>query len=190
MALSFALFGTEIGVCGIAWGARGILGVQLPEKNAHMTRARLRQRFPDAREAPPNALARRAVEGIVLALRGARIDLSALPLDMRFVPPFHRRVYEAARQIEPGTVTTYGALAGRIGAQGAARAVGQALARNPFALIVPCHRVVAANGKMGGFSANGGTATKLHLLAIEGVPTNVRPESPMPAQAPAWHGAV
>jgi methylated-DNA-[protein]-cysteine S-methyltransferase len=169
MTLCFALFDTEIGACGVAWGACGIRGVQLPEANAQMTRARLRQRFLEAREAPPNAAAKRALEGIISLLRGERIDLSALPLDMRFVPPFHRRVYEAARKIAPGTTTTYGELAGQIGAQAAARAVGQALARNPFALIVPCHRVIAANGQMGGFSANGGKATKRRLLAIEGV---------------------
>jgi methylated-DNA-[protein]-cysteine S-methyltransferase len=169
MALYFAVFDTEIGACGIAWGACGIMGVQLPEANVQLTRARLRRRFPEAHEAPPNAVAKSAVEGIILLLRGERINLSALPLDMRFVPPFHRRVYDAARQLEPGTATTYGALAVQIGSPGAARAVGQALARNPFALIVPCHRVVAANGRTGGFSANGGVATKLRLLAIEGL---------------------
>lgn len=188
MGLCFALFDTEIGQCGIAWSEAGIAGVQLPEANARMTRARLRQRFPEAGEAPPNALARRAIEGIALALRGGRAGLADLPLDMSLVPPFHRRVYEAARQIEPGTVTTYGALAALAGAPGAARAVGQALARNPFAFIVPCHRVVAANGKMGGFSANGGTATKRRLLAIEG--RSEQPISRESALARAWHGAI
>ena len=186
----FALFGTEIGQCGIAWGARGIMGVQLPEANAQRTRARLRERFPDACEAAPNTLGQRAIDGIALALRGTHIDLSELPLDMNAVPPFHRRVYEAARKVEPGTTTTYGTLAARIGAPGAARAVGQALARNPFAMIVPCHRVIAANGQMGGFSANGGKATKRRLLTIEGMQREGPPDSPKPALAEARQAAV
>jgi methylated-DNA-[protein]-cysteine S-methyltransferase len=168
MQVYFALFDTAIGRCGLAWGARGIMGLQLPEANARKTRARLLQRFPEAREAEPAAEAKRAVDGIVALLRGGESDLSAVPLDMNSVPPFHRHVYDAARKIPQGTTMTYGALAEQIGAQGAARAVGQALARNPFALIVPCHRVVASNGRMGGFSADGGITTKLRLLAIEG----------------------
>ena len=86
---------------------------------------------------------------------------------MEGVPPFHRRVYEAAREIPPGDTLSYGAIANRIGSPGSARAVGQALGRNPFAIVVPCHRVVAANGKLGGFSANGGVTTKANLLALE-----------------------
>jgi methylated-DNA-[protein]-cysteine S-methyltransferase len=101
-------------------------------------------------------------------LRGEPGDLSSIPLDMDLVPAFHRRVYEAARSIPRGATMTYGALAAQAGAAGSARAVGQALARNPFAIIVPCHRVVAVSGRIGGFSANGGTTTKLRLLAIEG----------------------
>jgi methylated-DNA-[protein]-cysteine S-methyltransferase len=108
MTLNFALFDTKIGVCGIAWGARGIAGVRLPEASAQMTRARLRQRFPEAQEAPSNAAAKRAIEGIILLLRGERINLSDLPLDMSAVPPFHRRVYDAARKVEQGKTTTYG----------------------------------------------------------------------------------
>ncbi len=169
MSVCFTLFKTAIGPCGLAWGARGILGVQLPEVDADKTRGRLLQRFPEAREAKPVAEVKRALDRIVLLLRGEPSDLSAIPLDMNSVPPFHRRVYDAARKLAHGTTTTYGGLAETIGAQGAARAVGQALARNPFALIVPCHRVVASNGRMGGFSADGGVATKLRLLAIEGV---------------------
>jgi methylated-DNA-[protein]-cysteine S-methyltransferase len=168
MQAYFALFDTAIGRCGLAWGERGIVGVQLPEANARKTRGRLLQRFPQAREAEPAAEVKRAVDGIVAMLGGGPSDLSKVPLDMSLVPPFHRHVYDAARNLPRGTTTTYGALAEQIGAQGAARAVGQALARNPFALIVPCHRVVASNGRMGGFSADGGITTKLRLLAIEG----------------------
>ncbi|MGH6852502.1 MAG: methylated-DNA--[protein]-cysteine S-methyltransferase, partial [Methylocella sp.] len=110
----------------------------------------------------------RVRDSIVAYLRGEPGDLSSVLLDMDLVPPFHRRVYAAARGIPRGATMTYGALAARAGDAGSARAVGQALARNPFALIVPCHRVVAAGGGIGGFSANGGIAAKLRLLAIEG----------------------
>jgi O-6-methylguanine DNA methyltransferase len=168
MIVSFTFFDTAIGRCAIAWGARGVLCMQLPEASEAETRDRVLQRFLGAREAAPPpevAAARDAIAGL---LGGRQSDLSSILLDMDRVPPFHRRVYEAARAIPFGAATTYGALAKRAGAAGAARAVGQALARNPFAIIVPCHRVVAAGGKTGGFSANGGASTKLRLLAIEG----------------------
>jgi len=163
-----ALFETAIGACGIAWGEGGIVGVQLPEGGEARTRARLRRRFPDAAEIPPPADVRRAVDGIVRLLRGEPVDLSIVALDLERVAPFHRRVYEAARAIAPGATLSYGEIAARIGAPGAARAVGQALGRNPFPVIVPCHRVLAAGGKAGGFSADGGVSTKLRMLAIEG----------------------
>ena len=168
MTVFFTLFDTAIGRCAIAWGARGIACVQLPEANEPTTRARVLQQFPSAREAAPPPEAERARDRIIAYLRGEPGDLASVPLDMDLVPPFHRRVYEAARNIPQGATTTYGALAARIGAAGSARAVGQALARNPFAIIVPCHRVVAAGGRIGGFSANGGILTKFRLLAIEG----------------------
>jgi methylated-DNA-[protein]-cysteine S-methyltransferase len=168
MTVFFTLFDTAIGRSAIAWGARGVVCLQLPEASEAETRDRVLRRFLDAREAAPPpevAAARDAIAGL---LRGRQSDLSSVPLDMDGLPPFHRRVYEAARAIPFGAAMTYGALAKRAGAAGAARAVGRALARNPFAIIVPCHRVLAAGGKTGGFSANGGTATKLRLLAIEG----------------------
>jgi methylated-DNA-[protein]-cysteine S-methyltransferase len=141
--------------------------VQLPESRESETRARLLRRFPDARETAPPREVRRAVGGIAALLRGEASDLSAVALDMDRVPPFQRRVYEVARTIPPGATLSYGEVAARLGAPGAARAVGQALGRNPFAIVVPCHRVLAADGRVGGFSANGGIATKLQLLAIE-----------------------
>src|SRR5215467_3165573 len=141
----FALFDTDIGRCGIAWGARGITGVQPPE----------------AREAPPPADVRRVIDGIVALLRGEARDLSAAALDMDGVPEFDRRVYEVARDIAPGATLSYGEIAAQLGERGLARDVGQALGRNPFPIIVPCHRVLAAGGKAGGFSANGGVTTKL-----------------------------
>jgi methylated-DNA-[protein]-cysteine S-methyltransferase len=164
----FALFDTAIGRCGLAWSERGISGVQLPESNAAVTRARLRRRFPAAVEAPPAALARRAIAGITALLDGTPVDLGDLPLELELVPPFQRRVYAVARSIPVGETLTYGGIAARIGEPGAARAVGQALGANPWPIIVPCHRVLAAGGKPGGFSAPGGVATKLRLLATEG----------------------
>ncbi|XXX78623.1 methylated-DNA--[protein]-cysteine S-methyltransferase [Sorangium sp. So ce134] len=166
-AHGFLLFDTAIGRCGIAWAERGVALLQLPEGREQGTRARLLQRLPGAREAPPPPDVQRAIDGIVALLRGEASDLSGVPLDMERVPPFHRRVYEVARTIPPGATLTYGDIAARLGSIGAARAVGQALGRNPFAILVPCHRVLAAGGKVGGFSANGGVTTKLQLLSIE-----------------------
>jgi methylated-DNA-[protein]-cysteine S-methyltransferase len=164
----FALFDTVVGRCGIAWGGRGITAVQLPERREGETRARLLRRVPGASEATPPPGVQRAIEAIADLLRGEANDLSGVALDMEGVPAFHRRVYEIARTIPPGATLSYGDVAARLGAPGLARAVGQALGRNPFAIVVPCHRVLAAGGKSGGFSASGGVATKLRLLAIEG----------------------
>jgi methylated-DNA-[protein]-cysteine S-methyltransferase len=170
--LGFTLFDTGIGRCGIAWGGRGVVGVQLPEAREAATRARLLARFPEVREASPPPAVQRALDRIAALLRGEESDLSSIALDMDRVPPFHRRVYTAARKIPPGSTLSYGEIATRIGAPGAARAVGQALGRNPFAIVVPCHRVLAAGGKVGGFSADGGITTKLRLLSIEGAAAN------------------
>jgi len=171
----FALFDTDIGRCGIVWGAHGVTGVQLPEASEARTRARLVRRYPQAREAPPPADVRRVIDGIVALLRGEASNLSAAALDMDGVPEFDRRVYEVARDIAPGATLSYGEIAARLGERGLARDVGQALGRNPFPLIVPCHRVLAAGGKAGGFSANGGVTTKLRLLTIERARTSDAP---------------
>jgi methylated-DNA-[protein]-cysteine S-methyltransferase len=170
--LGFTLFDTGIGRCGIAWGRRGVVGVQLPEAREAATRARLLARFPEACEASPPPAVQGALDRITALLRGEQSDLASIALDMDRVPPFHRRVYTAVRKIPAGSTLSYGEIATRIGAPGAARAVGQALGRNPFAIVVPCHRVLAAGGKVGGFSADGGIATKLRLLSIEGAVAN------------------
>jgi methylated-DNA-[protein]-cysteine S-methyltransferase len=167
-AHGFSLFDTAIGRCGIAWSECGVAAVQLPEGSDREIRARVLRRFPGAREAPPPPGVQDAMEKIAALLRGEPSALQAVALDMEGVPPFHRRVYEIARTIPPGATLSYGDVAARLDAPGAARAVGQALGRNPFALVVPCHRVLAARGKAGGFSARGGVATKLRLLALEG----------------------
>ena len=166
---AFTVFDTAIGPCGVAWTDRGVAGVQLPEGDSAATRRRLRGRFPGATEAPAPPEVQGACDGIAALLRGERPDLGTIRLDLRGVEELAQRVYAAARAVAPGTTTTYGAVASRLGDPLLAREVGRALARNPFALIVPCHRVLAAGGALGGFSAAGGTATKRRLLAIEGV---------------------
>ena len=165
----YTVFDTELGACAIAWGARGVLAVSLPQSDDRALRTRIRRALPEAADAPPPAEVRRAIGEIVALLAGEPSDLSAIELDMERVPEFDRRVYEIARTVPPGDTITYGEIAARIGDRGAAQAVGQALGRNPFPIVVPCHRVLAAGGKMGGFSARGGVATKRRMLAIEGV---------------------
>ena len=164
----FAFFDTPIGRCAVGWGERGIVAIQLPEARPAETRARLLKRLPGARETSPTPEVEKALEGIQSLLRGEGRDLTNVVLDMNDISPFHRRVYEMARTIPPGDTLSYGEIASRLGVPGSARAVGQALGRNPFPIVVPCHRVLAAGGKLGGFSANGGVSTKLRMLAIEG----------------------
>jgi methylated-DNA-[protein]-cysteine S-methyltransferase len=166
--MSFALFQTAIGVCAIAWSDRGVRQVQLPEASEARTRARIGQRHPGAIESVPLPPIAAAISGIVALLGGTPVDLGAVVLDWEGVPDFHRRVYEVARMIPPGRTRTYGELASALGDAGAARAVGQALGENPWPIVVPCHRVLAAAGQPGGFSAHGGVATKRQLLVIEG----------------------
>ncbi|MCL2429639.1 MAG: methylated-DNA--[protein]-cysteine S-methyltransferase [Alphaproteobacteria bacterium] len=162
-----AVFDTAIGPCALAWGPRGILGVQLPDRHAAATRDRLQRRFRGLPEASPPPEVERAIDAIVALMRGESRDLSDVALDMRDVPAFRQRLYRALRDIPPGSTVTYGDLAARIGGGCTARDVGEAMAGNPFPIIVPCHRVLAANGKMGGFSAPGGVRTKARILNIE-----------------------
>jgi methylated-DNA-[protein]-cysteine S-methyltransferase len=168
--ITFTLFDTPIGRCGVAWDdADRIVGVQLPEAAVADTRARLRDRFDAAGAGSPPVPVQRAIDEMGASLRGEPDALDTIALAMDGVPPFRRRVYEVTRTVPAGETMSYGELAAEVGAPGAARAVGQALGRNPFAIIVPCHRVIAANGKPGGFTAAGGVSIKLRMLAIEGV---------------------
>lgn len=164
-----ALFDTAIGTCGIAWGPGGIVAVQLPEADADATRARmLRGHSHCARPAEPPATVRSAIAGIQALLTGQPRDLCEVLLDMSGISPFHQQVYAIARAIPPGSTRTYGEVAEQIGHKGLSRSVGQALGLNPFAPVVPCHRVLAAGDRPGGFSAGGGALTKLRMLQIEG----------------------
>ena len=166
---AYALFATPLGQCGIAWNARGICAVQLPEASAAASRARLQRRFPDASARTPPPDIRRAITAIVKLLNGRASNLAQLSLDYSGVSEFTRSVCEASRAIPAGATRTYGELAAQLGKPGAARAVGASLARNPFPIIVPCHRVLAAGGRPGGFSAHGGLNTKMRMLRIEAV---------------------
>ena len=167
MAQGCTIFDTAIGRCGIAWSERGIRALQLPEANDEATRARLLRRFPDLAEGAPPADVQTAIDNIQSLLRGEAIDLSSVALDLDGVPAFNRQVYEIARTIPAGETTTYGEIATRLGDLQLSRVVGQALGQNPIAIIVPCHRVLGADRKPGGFSAGGGVRTKLKILSIE-----------------------
>ena len=165
----FALFESKIGRCGIAWASDGVVAVALPEARDAATRARLLERCPEATEQPPPRSIARVIKNVERLLRGGSVSFDDLALQMEGLPPFHRRVYEAVRAIPAGTTLSYGEVAARLGSPGSARAVGQALRRNPFPIVVPCHRVLAAGGKLGGFTADGGLDTKVRMLALEGV---------------------
>ena len=166
---SFALFETPIGTCGLTWNEAGIVGLQLPERTADATRSRAMRRWPGAQEVTPPPHIQGAIDRVLNLLADGKTDLTDIPLDLSASPEFNRKVYEVARAIPPGQTMTYGEIAKRIGAQPQeAREVGAALGKNPIAIIVPCHRVLAANGKMGGFSATGGVDTKRRILEIEG----------------------
>jgi len=165
------VFDTAIGPCGVAWTARGLVGVQLPEADRAATERRLAAKTQsEGAAAPPPAIAA-LIADIERYLSGAPVEFSAIAVDLSGLDPLRRRLYEAMRALAWGTTTTYGALAREIGlaAPDAAQQVGQAMGRNPVPIVIPCHRVLAAGNKLGGFSARGGAATKAKLLALENV---------------------
>jgi len=164
--LNWAAFDTAFGACAIAWSTRGVAAVQLPEIDVARTVAGLLRGRPGV-ECVPSGFAEEAIQGLAALLRDGRAELDDVPLDWLRVSTFQRDVYRVTRGVPAGATTTYGAIAARLGDAGLARAVGRALGQNPYTLIVPCHRVLAAGGAHGGFSAHGGVTTKLRLLAIE-----------------------
>ncbi len=163
-----ALFQTAIGVCAISWRADAVVGFRLPEADPGAARERLRR--ADITEAEPTEVIRAAIDGVRAHLAGEPDDLRWIRLDLAGLPDFHRTVYEITRAIDPGHTLSYGQVAERAGLPGAAQAVGQALGRNPIPLIIPCHRVLAADHALHGFSAPGGIGTKARLLEIERTP--------------------
>jgi len=163
-------FETALGNCAVVWGELGIKGSQLPEASAAATRERMLRRFPAAVDATPSPAIQLAVLGVQRLLAGeasSSLELLAVRLDESDVPAFNQQVHALTRRIPVGQTLTYGEIAARLGSPGAARAVGRAEGANPFAPIVPCHRVMGAGGVGTGFSAHGGVATKLAMLAIE-----------------------
>jgi methylated-DNA-[protein]-cysteine S-methyltransferase len=166
----YLIFDTAAGVCGIAWNGAGITRFQLPARSAEATERNLLRRLPGAEPGPPPPQVLDAVAAVRKYFLGAKIDFSGLELDLEGQDEFFRQIYAAARRVAWGQTTTYGTLAKELGVgPEAARDVGQAMAKNPIPLIIPCHRVLAAGGKVGGFSAPGGTAAKIRMLEIEGV---------------------
>ena len=165
----YCLFDTALGTVGVAWSERGLTRLQLPESTRAATERRLRGRSADASAGEPPPRVGQAMRAVERYLAGKRVDFSKVDLDLAGVGDFHRQIYEAARGVGWGETVTYGELARRVGSPGAARAVGQAMGRNPIPLIIPCHRVLASGRKIGGFSAFGGAVTKTRLLALEGV---------------------
>jgi len=162
-AIGFSVFDTAIGRCGIAWSGAGIAGTRLPETSY----ADLKRRFPEGLDLPPPPFVHEAITRIRALLAGGRDDLASIVLDMADLPELYCRIYALTRAIPPGETRTYGDIARALGDVALARAVGQAMGRNPFPIIVPCHRVLASGGRTGGFSAPGGVDTKFRILAIE-----------------------
>lgn len=178
-ASQYLIFETASGFCGIAWNAAGITRFQLPARTAEATERNLLRRLPDAK---PGAATPDVIEVVAAVKRyfeGGHVDFADIRLDLDGQDEFFKRIYAAARHVGWGNTTTYGALAKELGGgPEAARDVGQAMAKNPVPLIIPCHRVLAAGGRVGGFSAPGGSAAKVRMLELEGV--HVGP--PQPAQ--------
>jgi methylated-DNA-[protein]-cysteine S-methyltransferase len=177
-AQRYLVFETASGFCGLAWSASGVTRFQLPTKRAEATMRLLLRRAPGAEPgAPPREIAE-AVAAVERYFSGEETDFSDVALDLSDQDAFFRQIYAAARQVGWGRTTTYGALAKALGAgPEGARDVGQAMAKNPIALIIPCHRVLAAGGKIGGFSAPGGSTAKMRMLALEGVQFGPLPPS-------------
>jgi methylated-DNA-[protein]-cysteine S-methyltransferase len=165
---AYTIFDTGIGRCGIAWGDAGIVGVQLPEAREIETRKRLFHLYPDAREMRPPLNVELAIEGVCALLRGEGGNFSDVTLDMGGIHAFNQRVYQITRAIPRGETRTYGEVAARLGASGAVHSVAQAIARNPFVIIVPCHRVLEAGSYADKISPHGGVISKRRLLSIEG----------------------
>jgi len=171
----YTIFDTAIGRCGIAWGDLGVVGVRWPEVREIDARIRLFHLYPEAREIRPPVNVEAAIEGIAMLLRGGVSDLSDVTLDMTGIPAFNQRVYAFARSIPRGESRTYADVASALRASGATHSVAQAIARNPFMIIVPCHRVLEAGHYADKISPNGGVISKRRLLSIEGThPTTSR----------------
>lgn len=178
-ASGYCLFDTAIGACGIGWNARGITQLQIADKDRATTEAHIRKRSGAEPATPPQHIAE-AIALVQRYLDGERIDFSNVAVDIESTGDFRRKLYEALRTIAWGKTTTYGALGRMIGGEATnAREIGQAMGKNPVPIIIPCHRVLAAGNRIGGFSAPGGISTKEKLLALEGVFAGVPEDEPV-----------
>jgi O-6-methylguanine DNA methyltransferase len=178
---SYCLFETSLGACGIAWrepassaSRSAVVLVQLPEATPQRTESRIAQKCGSREPSVPPQEIAEIIDRIRRHLQGEVQDFQDVTVELDGITPFARQVYEAAREIPPGQTRTYGEVAKVVGQPTAAQEVGQALSKNPVPIIIPCHRVAAAGGKPGGFSAHGGRATKSKLLALEGAPVNLQ----------------
>jgi methylated-DNA-[protein]-cysteine S-methyltransferase len=179
----YTIFETRNGFVALAWNGAGVCGLRLPARRAAGAEAALVRRLPGAERAEPSPAIAALVADIVRYFEGDRVDFSGVAVDLGAQEPFFVEVYAEIRKLGWGETTTYGAVAKVLGAEPqAARDVGQAMAANPVPLIVPCHRVLAAGRKIGGFSAPGGSTSKARMLEIEGVA--LQEPSPPPAKAP------
>ena len=172
---AYTVFDTAVGPCAMAWGDDGVAGVQLANVREIETRRRILWQFPEARERPPPANIVDVIDGIGLVLRGQFADFSDILLDFNGLAPFDCRVYDAVRAIPRGETRTRAGIAATLGSSSATHAVGHALALNPFPLLVPCHRVLAAPGRIDGIPTNGGAVTRARLLSLEGALASRRP---------------
>ena len=171
MQHEYTIFDTKNGFAALAWNENGVSSLRLPASSEARAEVSVLRRFPQARRTTPSTQMASLISEIKRYFDGEKVDFSAVPLDMGSQDPFFARVYAEVRKLGWGETTTYGAVAKVLGAEPqAARDVGQAMASNPIPLIVPCHRVLAAGGKIGGFSAPGGSSSKAKMLEIEGVP--------------------
>jgi methylated-DNA-[protein]-cysteine S-methyltransferase len=173
--VNYTVFDTPLGVCALSWSTQGLRRLLLPEKSRAALERRMRELEPHATAGTPDATVRRALTAVARHLGGKPARFEGLPLDLEAVTSFRRRVFQTLRDLPRGHTIGYGELATRVGRPGGARAVGQAMAHNPLPVIIPCHRVLAAGGKLGGFTAYGGVTTKATLLGLEGVSTADQP---------------
>jgi methylated-DNA-[protein]-cysteine S-methyltransferase len=180
----YHIFETSIGWAGIAWDKQGLIGAHLPERDPEFVAQAIERKFAGVTDAAPDAAMSEVIEGIRALMRGEKADLSSAPLDIARVPEFNAKVYDITRKIPAGQTLTYGEIAVRLGDKLLAQKVGEALGKNPWPIVVPCHRVTAAGGKLGGFSARGGATTKLKLLEIEGAEA-AKQTKPPARKAPA-----
>ena len=175
-SLAFSLFETHLGYCGIAWKmnilpneTHAVVYFQLPEATVGATEAKIAKYCQVASASQPPAEINALMHKVANHFTGETRDFQDIALDLSGCGDFARQVYSAAQKIPAGQTRTYGEIAKAIQRPAAARAVGHALGRNPIALIIPCHRVLAANGNLCGFSAYGGVNMKQKMLALEGV---------------------